>query len=179
MSKIDPDQLHYLQSVLGIGKVIMPAGSPMVESPPRPAAALETTGDFESARLIVLWAHGARDPGEQAEAQALAEKMVTAMKVPGGIVFWMKWPAACAFPLELPELLSKSGGRPVLVFGAETLDGLKVSPASAEQRFGRWLEIEGSGAKALATHSPEELLTSADKKKLAWAHLQIVMKELK
>ena len=180
-----------MQDVLGLSSLVMPtvtyvatpypASHPAVSETaphmpsllPRATLPVRVRGSLAAARLIAVWQ---RTSG-LGEAEILAEKMVSAMKVPPAQVLWVDWEAAAPGELapEVLQLLRDAGERPILVFGAPT--AVKILPELAGRPLpkilGNWIQ-----SRYLVTLSPEELLDSAEKKKIAWAHLQLVMKNL-
>ena len=172
MLAIDSAQLHYLETVLGIQSVLVPEGAqPLPTMNVSPQLKVRTRGRVEDARLIAVWA---RSPSASGEAEILAEKMVAAMKIASPNVYWIDWTdGQDAIGGELPaEVLSivHRPGPPVLVFGESTAE--KLIPIRVQT--GRWIDYKGG--RFMVTLSPEVLLDSAEKKKIAWAHLQTVMK---
>lgn len=178
--RMNQDQIFYMQEVLGISNVIVPCGGGVtgaeavlqVQAPPVLAARVR--GVLSNAKLIAVWerAGGA----SRGEAEILVEKMVSAMKVQSTQVLWIDWDPSegAVLPAEIFALLAESaasGARPVLVFGEHTAQSLLTNAS-----LGRWIEEKGN--RYMVTLSPEELLESTEKKRIAWAHLQTVMKEL-
>ncbi len=176
MNGLDADQLQYLQDVLGISSVVLPEAAPGVASVAASFNAAPATlqartrGSVGNARLIAVW--GRLDGS--GEAEILAEKMVSAMKVQPAEVVWIDWDSGGEgeLPQDVLDLLESAAPRPILVFGEATAKRL----LPIQPQIGRWLDYKNS--RYMITLSPEELLSSAEKKKTAWAHLQIVMKEL-
>ena len=185
---MNQDQIFYMQEVLGISSVVVPVGDGafgtdailQVQSPPVIAARVR--GTLANARLIAVWER-AVGPGS-GEAEILVEKMVTAMKVQSTQVLWIDWDPSegAVLPAEIFALLNESAlaksavgqSRPVLVFGEHTARNLL--PSLTNSSLGRWF-IENEN-RYMVTLSPEELLESTEKKRIAWAHLQTVMKEI-
>jgi hypothetical protein len=166
-------QLSYMQNVLGVRSIIVPeqAAHVALVPPLKPALAVRTRGILQDARLIAIWAR-AQSSGS-GEAEILAEKMVSAMKVQPSQVFWIDWvQGEGELPTEIHNILATVGSRPVLVFGEATAAPL----IPLQVPTGRWTDYRG--VRYMITLSPEALLESSEKKKIAWAHLQIIMKEL-
>jgi hypothetical protein len=171
----DSAQLSYMQTVLGISSILVPEriAEQAAHAVPALRSTLEvrTRGRVQDARLIAIWARE-RASGS-GEAEILAEKMVSAMKVQPSQVFWIDWvQGEGELPTEIHDVLAAAGTKPILVFGEATVASL----IPLQVPTGRWTEYRGS--RYMITLSPEDLLESSEKKKTAWAHLQIVMKEL-
>ena len=190
---MDSDQLYYLETVLGLKNVVMPAVAfadvttaqqlSDVSVPAEVATPLDVqmSGDFASARLIIVWGRKNSPAGHTGpmtplddSATELTDKMLAAMKVPGGKVAKLEWTLANTdrtLPIEVLEVLELAGQTPVLIFGRNT--ALALLPTH-EIQLGQW--IQSGTNRYMTTYSPEELLESNDKKRMAWAHLQLVMK---
>ena len=166
-------QLHYLETVLGIRSVLLPEGSvaPVAVAAPAPQIQVRMRGSPNGARLIAIWGRSASASGE---AEILAQKMVAAMKLAPTDVLWMEWDETSEEdPAELSNEITKivhQPGPPVLVFGERTAE--KLIPVRVQA--GRWIDYKGG--RFMVTLAPETLLASAEKKKVAWAHLQTAMK---
>lgn len=170
-------QLSYMENVLGIRSIVVPEQVAVQAAhatlPPvvKPVLAVRTRGLLQNARLIAIWAR--EQAGGTGEAEILAEKMVSAMKVQPSQVFWIDWvQGEGELPQEILEILANVGQRPILVFGEAT--AAPIIPMQIPT--GRWTDYRGG--RYMITLSPEALLESSEKKKIAWAHLQIIMKEL-
>lgn len=171
----DKHQIDYMEKVLGITHVVLPAMAasqpPALPARVEPAPALPME---EHARMIALVPLEAAEFPLRGEAAELIEKMIRAMKLdPGDVVMaaW-KYDPGVGLPDEIAEMVSRAGHRPVLVFGlaeTERFAGRRVGG-------GEWFDLHG--ARSLSTFSPRELLASPDRKRLAWVHLQVVMREL-
>ena len=170
----DSAQLAYMQDVLGLTSILVPEQVVAEGFQPAivtPSLTVRTRGILSEARLIAVWARARA--ATSAEAEILAEKMVSAMKVQPGQVFWIDWEQGEGeLPSEIFEVLGSSAPLPILVFGEST--AAKLIPLQVAA--GRWTDYRGG--RYMITLSPEALLESTEKKRIAWSHLQIVMKEL-
>jgi hypothetical protein len=176
------EQVMYLREVLGLESVVIPrvveipissATNAAAEDPTQIQNSVIVRGDLLSARLVCLASSADRSQVLIGERDSLAEKMMSAMKLPPAEVAWIEWhetsQANC--PDEVIDHVLNSHV-PLLCFGEDTAKSLLHSAAVA----GQW--VEWSGVKIMITYSLNELLERPEKKKPAWAHLQAVMKVL-
>ena len=178
---MNQDQIFYMQEVLGISSVIVPCGhgisgaEAVLEVQAPQVLSVRVRGTLASAKLIAVWERARTSASALGEAEILVEKMVSAMKVTSTQVLWIDWDPSegAVLPPEIFTLLAESGARPILVFGEHTARSLLPAPV-----LGRWLNANAGANRYMVTLSPEELLESTEKKRIAWAHLQTVMKEL-
>jgi len=176
-SALSPEQLHYLSSVLGIQSFVMPKAMPQCEVPLFELSEPIQKTVHKETRLVAFFPMDAADFPLKGEAAELVTKMIRAMKLAPTDVLsaeWLHSPIA-ELPKQILELFiqARNASCPVVIFGFEEArdfmgKGLKL---------GEWTEM--SGARVLATHSPQELLKSPERKKNAWLHLQCVMGELR
>lgn len=199
MSKLNSDQIAYLQDVLGIQGLIVPAGG-FVRSEVSEISAhgrehestqdtgafeaafeegtpglseYRTSGDQNAAKIIVLIANENGVLPLQGETGDLTLKMIQAMKYPASHVFVIEWTHARNgnAPAGVRELLAIEP-KPLLIFGKTTASSLMGEIPV----IGEWTTWEG--ARLVATEHPSELLAVPDKKRLAWSHMQTFMKGL-
>ncbi|MEK7357493.1 MAG: hypothetical protein AAB250_13660 [Bdellovibrionota bacterium] len=170
MSGLSEEQIVYLRDVLGLESLVLGRQvSPRGESLPPPAVSeMRITGKLEAARLLVVAA------GDSAfvftgEAGALASKMIQAMKLGANDVATVEWTATA--PEEVHEIWKNWKGH-ALSFGERAAAQL----IGAENPSGATIAM--GDRKITVTDSPARLLVEPERKKIAWAHLQSVMKLL-
>lgn len=171
MAALEQAQIDYLKNVLGLDRVLVPKASlrsAVVEK------TVEVRGAVGPARLFALVPLPAAEFPLRGETEALLEKMLLAMKLQKTEVLIATWIAGEDFAIEeeVAQLARTAGGRPILVFGGQAA-AERLIEARKLGEWGAW-----AGARVLATFSPRELLDSPEHKRLAWVHLQIVMKHL-
>lgn len=176
VSGLSPEQLRYLNDVLGVRGLVLPEGGPSLalafDSNEVPAPEVVARG--EGSRLVALFAKPkARWPFSTDERE-LADKMIQAMKVSPREVSILEWALESgeAARLEILHRLSKHPAKSVLFFGSDTAAAMGLGAAAV----GQWLDWEGRSA--LVTLSLEELLQYPERKKIAWVHLQMVMRSV-
>jgi hypothetical protein len=171
MATLESAQVQYLRDVLGIDRILLPLAHGEDVVPESPESGVIVRGDLENARLIVAWC---REEASGPEADELARKMIAAMKVENDRVAWIEWGnVSDDQPREIVDGLSAASERVLLAFGPETANAL----LGHDPATGEWQALL-TGARLMATYSPEDLLASPERKKQAWAHLQIVMKAI-
>ena len=170
MSGLSESQLHYLQDVLGVQSVVL---SPeLLKAQESAAPVFRMSGEISGRRLLILASAPKGFPLEGAAGE-LAHKMIQAMRLrPDDVVIleWTQTPGAAA-PLEVMKIWSSYQGV-ALSFGEEA--GVALGGSIA--RSGQWIRTAVN--RTMVTDSPELLLREPARKKSAWAHLQMVMKEL-
>ena len=95
--------------------------------------------------------------------------MIQAMKLANKDVVIMEWTAE--LPDDVRDAWTAWKGV-ALSFGEHAAAQLTGSPSTS----GAW--IDSGARRMMVTDSPKRLLTEPDRKKIAWAHLQVVMKAL-
>jgi hypothetical protein len=177
---LDDDQIYYLNTVLGIDAVVLPPLSQAQqnakhEAPPIPALA-HVEGVLATARLLVLLPLRPEEFPLRGAMHELVNKMIRAMKLQPSDVALLAWvfKPDVPMPSDILETLASAGSRPVLMFGLEEAQSLT---REASAKGGAWFDL-GGAARVLSTFAPRDLLDSTEKKRLAWAHLQLVMQEL-
>jgi len=176
-TRLDANQLYYLRTVLGIDSVVFPENfdpSSLPVSGPMAVGEVRWAGPAEGARLLALLPTPSQEFPLSEEARALLEKMILAMKLQLDEVRFASWPYEVeTLAEEVVQALAVGGERqPVLLFGAfgwKSLTGQELSPGDI---------AEFNGRRVFATFSPGELLQNPSQKRLAWVHLQKLMKEL-
>jgi len=168
MTGLDQTQLDYLKNVLGLDRVLVPELAP----PPVKEKTVELRGVLGGARLLALVPLAASEFPLRGEAEALLEKMLLAMKLKKNEVLVATWITGSDFAIEeeIAQLAHAADDRPILVFGGQRAAERLIE----SQTLGEW-GAWGS-TRVLATYSPTELLASPERKRLAWVHLQAVMK---
>lgn len=176
-TSLDANQLYYLRTVLGIESVLFPRNF----DPSSVAAAAMPNQEVvrwsrptNGARLVALLPTPSKEFPLSDEAQTLVEKMILAMKIRLDEVYLAQWPFENEVLAEevKRELLENGDQQPILIFGAfgwKALSGQELSPGDT---------TEFSGRRVFTTFSPGELLQTPSQKRLAWVHLQNLMKEL-
>ena len=173
---LDPAQIQYLRDVLGVDRVLRPEPSPGGTDAGLAdlGSELIVRGNPRTASLVVVWC---REDGSGPEAKELASKMIAAMKISDERIAWLEWTGSgTSTEDEVRQSIAAfpAGGRTALLaFGPEA--GAAILGHESEP--GEWQALP-TGAKVMATFSPEDLLASPERKKQAWAHLQLVMKAL-
>ncbi|MES2964284.1 MAG: hypothetical protein V4760_10365 [Bdellovibrionota bacterium] len=175
MSGLSPSQLQYLKDVLGVDGVILgtatlAAAEAVSVQLPAAAAVSESRiiGNPSVARLLVF-AAGERAFVLEGEAGDLASKMIQAMKLKPNDVAVVEWTGET--PDDVRDIWTAWRGL-ALSFGERT--ALLLTNEKSES--GAWIETDGR--KLMVTDSPVRLLAEPARKKIAWAHLQLVMKAL-
>ena len=171
---LDANQIHYLRTVLGVDSIIWPRS--FQRGPENQASHLSGEvawiGGESRARLVALFPLETGDT-LTSDQELLVEKMIRAMKVSIDDVRRGFWPVGLAdATAAIASELERHANQPVIVFG--TGSGLSFD--------GRSLGIGESallGSRRVhVTYSPRDLIDSPERKRLAWVHLQAVMKEL-
>lgn len=170
MTALDQAQFDYLKNVLGLDRVLVP------ELPPLPVKekTVEMRGFLGPARVLALVPLAASEFPLRGEAESLLEKMLLAMKLQKNEVLIATWISGPDFAIEeeVAQLAHAAAGRPILIFGGQAAADRLIE----SRKLGDW-GVWGE-ARVLATFSPAELLASPEQKRLAWVHLQAVMKHL-
>jgi hypothetical protein len=172
MSGLSDDQIRYLRDVLGIESVILGEGAAAVAQqptpPPAPISESRLKGHLKSARLLVVSA-GEHRFALEGEAGELANKMIQAMKLKPDDVAVLEWTSAV--PEDVRDAWNDWDGI-ALSFGELAAAQLTGSPSLS----GSWLDA--GSRRIMVTDAPSRLLAEPERKKIAWAHLQQVMKAL-
>ncbi len=174
--------IHYCKTVLGIDRIVVPplagATSGLGEGGQEGGLGLEIRGGLNSARLVALVPLFRDEFPLRGEAEALLEKMLRAMKLAPSEVILATWQFSgeLTIPDEIAQLAAAAGSRPILVFGGAKAAARLSQGDTPEHSLGQW-SVWGE-SRLLTTFSPRELLSSPDQKRLAWVHLQAVMKHL-
>jgi hypothetical protein len=184
---LDQDQIHYLKSVLGLDRVLLPlltaedaTASPLAPQFPEPRQV--SRGDLQSARMIALLPLAPEDFPLRGEADTLVDKMVRAMKIDPAEVYFFQFECsegaseAPHLQQTLSQIATASRATPTVLFGADCAREV-LGLASNSIGSGAWCAW-GQGGRVMATFSPRELIQTPDKKRVTWIHLQAVMKEL-
>jgi hypothetical protein len=173
-SSVDTAQFDYLTQVLGLDRVLVPP-LPALEIEEK---SVEIHGTLGGARLLALVPLTATEFPLRGEAAALLERMLQAMKLHKHEVLIASWVAFgitgedFAVEDEIARLVHAAGGRSALVFGGAAAAARLIESRQLGE-WGVW-----SGARILATFPLRELLQSPEQKRMAWVHLQTVMKHL-
>lgn len=170
MSGLSEEQIQYLRDVLGVDSVVLGRQAPgaVAAAPPPAPSEMRVKGDPARARLLVF-AAGEREFVLSGEAGELAAKMIQAMKLAADDVAIVEWTSSV--PDDVRDLWSTWSGL-ALSFGELAAAQL----TSCETVSGSW--VEDGSRKLMVTDSPARLLRETERKKVAWAHLQQVMKAL-
>lgn len=181
MIGLDSAQIDYVGKVLGLRRILLPAEISTLSSlrEPLPEKFVETRGGEAQARMIALLPLSRAHFPLHGPAEALLQKMFTAMKLGDVEVMMFSWiateenpfPEVVREPLMnfLEENPTASRRTPIVLFGDPRL--LPDLPGGDLGRFYEW-----NGGQILVTYSPQTLLDSPDFKRMAWVHLQTVMK---
>lgn len=170
MFALDPAQIDYLQDVLGLDRVLVPSLPPATFEEKK----VDVRGALSGARLLALVPLAPADFPLRGEAESLLEKMLAAMKLKKAETLIATWITGPDFAIEeeISQLVHAAHGWPILVFGGQ----IAAERLVESQKLGEW-GVWGE-TRVLATYSPSELLASPEQKRLAWVHLQTVMKSL-
>lgn len=171
MSGLSEEQLLYLRDVLGVESIVLSPQAATAQQPvaaPAPISEIRIKGDLKSAKLLVV-SRGERAFVLDGEAGDLAAKMIQAMKLASKDVVVMEWTSN--LPDDVRDAWSAWKGV-ALSFGEQAAAQLTGSPSTS----GSW--IDSGARRIMVTDSPKRLLGEPDRKKIAWAHLQQVMKAL-
>jgi hypothetical protein len=158
VSGLSPEQIRYVQDVLGLRNILLSRELVPHLQPVTPAPQPRT-----SEKLIVLFATTL----STAERE-LAGKMFQAMKLTGKDLLTIE---NSNDPTTLQARIDSTDAKVILAFG---IDATKFLSTTAE--LGAW--GDHGARRVLATHAPIEMLQNPDLKKTTWAHLQNVMKAL-
>lgn len=174
---LDRAQLDYCRAVLGLERVLVPRATLVAQYQGQDSCVektVEIRGALTGARVLALVPLEKRDFPLHGEADQLLEKMLLAMKLKPNEVAMATWQADAnlAVPEEIAQLANSAGTRPIVVFGGQA-SAQSIAETTALGEWGVW-----GDSRILATYSPRELLQSPDQKRLAWVHLQAVMKHL-
>lgn len=171
-------QLDYIRNVLGLDALVTPHAESILidhasqaEPVVQPSLSEVRAQGPKNAKLVVV--SGTRDsffPFEGEEG-ALADKMIQAMKLNLNEVRRLEWCKG-----EAPEeVLKEVEASPlVLVFGEAAFSLLARGKVA---RAGEWTSV--SSARVLVTYDPKLLMQEPERKKIAWAHLQTMMREMR
>ncbi len=184
---LDQDQIHYLKSVLGLDRVLLPLisgeeGYDLPLTPQLPEPRQTSRGELQSARMIALLPLAPEDFPLRGEADTLVDKMIRAMKIDPAHVYYFQFECSdgASEAPQLQQMLSQiaatSRSTPTVLFGAECAREV-LGLAAESLGSGAWCAW-GQGGRVMATFSPRELIQTPDKKRVTWIHLQAVMKEL-
>lgn len=174
-------QLEYIRNVLGLEALVTPpAESFLIAQSTESEQSLEQVEPSlsqmrvqgpKNAKLVVVSGTRGDDFPFEGEEGVLADKMIQAMKLNLNEVRRLEWCKG-----EAPdELLKEVESAPlVLVFG-ETAFSLLARGKVA--RAGEWTSV--SSARVLVTYDPRLLMQEPERKKITWAHLQTMMREMR
>lgn len=174
---LDANQIYYLRTVLGVESIVFPRNIEPVTVPVQQEASareVRRLGTKEKARIVALLPTPGKELPLSDETKTLVEKMILAMKLKADEVYFAVWPAEEeALSEEVKRELGSGGERtPVLLFGAfgwKAVSDRELSPGDI---------VELGERRVFVTFSPGELLRTPTQKRLAWVHLQNLMKEL-
>ena len=206
MAAFGEGEIIYLTEVLGITHIVKPEASYTQRTPDRgeqpditvpaqqpgekparqqlerAAEQVLIRGDLGASALVCLLS---KEPHSLVANQAagatllnsqevtLAEKMMFAMKLSPDDVIWLEWAfAGERAPPPIRDVAHSAGFRPLLCFGGDVAEALTGQSC----QIGSWTDWDG--LKLMTTYSLNTLLDQPDLKKVAWQHLQMVMKIL-
>lgn len=170
MSGLSEEQITYLRDVLGLESLVLGARPAVrVEAPPPPPTSeFRIKGAIEKARLLVV-AAGEREYPLEGEAGDLATKMIQAMKLAPHDVAIVEWTSTASD--DVREIWKSWKGY-ALSFGERAANELTGQRTPS----GSW--FESGECQLMVTDTPARLIAEPARKKVAWAHLQSVMKLL-
>lgn len=187
--KVTEAQLDYIRNVLGLDALVTPRAESIfvdqVAATDQAAQHVDQQPDQhieqslsevraqgpKNAKLVVV--SGTREdvfPFEGEEG-VLADKMIQAMKLNLNEVRRLEWCKGDA----PEEVLKEVEAAPlVLVFGESAFSLLTRGKIA---RAGEWTSV--SSARVLVTYDPKLLMQEPERKKITWAHLQTMMREMR